>query len=333
MTEQDFGRLEKIDLRKGWPTEAGDFTPWLAEANNIKLLGETIGLELEPLHTEHPVGPYRADIVCEDTESEELVLIETQLDKTDHRHLGQLLTYAAGLKAVTVVWIARKFTEEHQSALEWLNNHTDDSIRMFGLEIELWRIGSSAPAPKFNIVAKPNEWIKAGSSMRSAGLNERKAGQLEYWTEFDEWLSSEDNDRQIKLAPPRGKHWMSETSYATTGLTNTLTIMTSKKEIGVEIYLGRTHGKARFALLEEHKESINREFGEDLDWQLLPESIASRIKATLPDSDWQDKQDRLRQFEWLKSALIRLKSVVQPHLMDMRALAEDHEGSTDDDDS
>lgn len=152
MTMNTLGRLEKVDLRNFWTTEAGDFTPWLAQEENIALLGEAVGVELEVEAQEKSVGPFRADILCKDTSTDQWVLIENQLERTDHTHLGQLLTYGAGLNAVTIVWIAAKFTEEHRAALDWLNEITDERFNFFGLEVELWRIGDSLAAPKFNII-------------------------------------------------------------------------------------------------------------------------------------------------------------------------------------
>ena len=159
MTE--LGRLERVDLGTIWADEAQNFTPWLAKEANLAILGETIGVELELEAQERNVGPFRADILCKDTADGSWVLIENQLRRTDHVHLGQLLTYAAGLHAVTIVWVAAQFTEEHRATLDWLNDITGDEFRFFGLEIELWRIGSSPPAPKFNVIAKPNDWTQS----------------------------------------------------------------------------------------------------------------------------------------------------------------------------
>jgi hypothetical protein len=160
MNTMNLGRLERVSLRVVWSSESGDFTPWLERAENLKLLGETIGLELECEAQEKEVGPFRADILCKDTATNNWVLIENQLERTDHIHLGQLLTYAAGLDAVTIVWITERFIEEHRAALDWLNEKTERGINFFGLEVELWRIGDSAIAPKFNIVSEPNEWTR-----------------------------------------------------------------------------------------------------------------------------------------------------------------------------
>lgn len=159
----NLGRLERVDLRKEWKTEAQDFTPWLAQEVNLAVLSGALNMGLETVGQEESVGPFRADILCRNTLDDSWVLIENQLERTDHTHLGQLLTYAAGLKTVTIVWVAATFTDEHRAALDWLNEITDERFRFFGLEVELWRIGDSPAAPKFNIVAKPNEWVRAVS--------------------------------------------------------------------------------------------------------------------------------------------------------------------------
>ena len=160
MNPNPLGRLEQIDLREAWESEPGHFTPWLAQDENLRLLGETIGIDLECEAQEKKVGLFRADILCKNMATDEWVLIENQLERSDHTHLGQLLTYAAGLNTVTIVWIARQFTDEHRAALDWLNEHTSDKISFFALEVELWRIGDSPIAPKFNIVCKPNDWTR-----------------------------------------------------------------------------------------------------------------------------------------------------------------------------
>ena len=161
MEDTTLGRLTSVDLREIWTSESGDFTPWLASEENLTVLGDTLDLELELEAQEKAVGPFRADILCRDMGSNALVLIENQLERTDHGHLGQLLTYASGLEAATIVWIAGRFNEEHRATLDWLNAITEERFRFFGLEVELWRIGSSLAAPKFNIVSKPNDWSRS----------------------------------------------------------------------------------------------------------------------------------------------------------------------------
>lgn len=161
MSGVELGRLIRVDLREAWQDEAAHFTPWLAQQENLELLGDALGIGLQLEATEQSVGPFAADILCKDPMRDQWVLIENQLEQTDHTHLGQIITYAAGLNAVTVIWIARKFVEQHRAALDWLNEVTAEGTDFFGVEVELWRIGeSTAVAPKFNIVSKPNAWSK-----------------------------------------------------------------------------------------------------------------------------------------------------------------------------
>jgi hypothetical protein len=192
MTALPLGRLERIELRAGWPHEAASFTPWLAQTENLRLLGETLGLTLEPEGTEMSVGPFRADILCRDVGQDRLVLIENQLEQTDHTHLGQTLTYTAGLNASVVIWVAKSFTEEHRAALDWLNDATDQRFHFFGVEVELWSIGGSLPAPRFNVVVKPNDWSRtvsrAARSVQSGEITELGQERLAYWTAFRQTL-------------------------------------------------------------------------------------------------------------------------------------------------
>lgn len=161
MTIPDLSRLQRVDLREAWKSEPADFTPWLARPENLQLLGESLGIQLELDSTEKSVGPFAADILCRDPVSEQWVLIENQLEQTDHTHLGQIITYSAGLNAVTSIWIAAQVVEQHRAALDWLNEITAEGTNFFGVEVELWRIGESPEmAPKFNIVSKPNAWSK-----------------------------------------------------------------------------------------------------------------------------------------------------------------------------
>jgi hypothetical protein len=210
MGESDLGRLAPVDLREIWISEAAGFTPWLAREENIALLGDAIGIDLEVEAQEKDVGPFRADILCKDTARDTWVLVENQLERTDHVHLGQLLTYAAGLNTVSIVWIAKKFTEEHRAALDWLNEVTDERIRFFGLEVELWRIGSSPIAPKFNVVCKPNDWSKeiSGGAATAAreDLTDAKKLQLEYWQAFRNFLQSQGSF--LKPQKPLPHHWL-----------------------------------------------------------------------------------------------------------------------------
>jgi len=154
----ELGRLvPETNLRSVWPDEARDFTPWLARPENLEVLEDALGLTLEVEGTDHGVGPYRADIVCRDDEGRR-VFIENQLEATDHQHLGQLLTCAGGLDGRVMVWIARHFTDDHRAAIDWLNTNTRDGVEFYAVEIQLWRIGVSGLAPRFDVVCRPTVW-------------------------------------------------------------------------------------------------------------------------------------------------------------------------------
>ncbi len=185
MDMANLGRLARVNLREVWQTEDGYFTPWLAEEENIALLSEILGLRLEVEAQEKEVGPFRADILCKELNNDTWVLIENQIERTDHRHLGQLLTYAAGLSAVTIVWIASRFTDEHRATLDWLNSITSDEFHFFALEVELWRIGDSLAAPKFNVVSRPNSWTKrvadASRNLATGARSEHQQLYLNFW--------------------------------------------------------------------------------------------------------------------------------------------------------
>lgn len=211
MNDPKFGRLSRIDLRKAWKREDTEFTPWLAEPDNLALLGETIGLELELEATERNVGPFRADILCKDPTDGTLVLIENQIERTDHTHLGQIITYAAGMDAVKIVWIASRFTEEHRAALDWLNTISHENIRFFGLEVELWQIANSPIAPKFNIVAKPNDWSKSVRETAAGGTSpERRAFCREFWSGFVAHLEASQSRLKYQRTPS-AESWMNWT--------------------------------------------------------------------------------------------------------------------------
>jgi hypothetical protein len=182
------GRLQEVNLREVWKSEPYDFTPWLAEPENLQFLAESLELPgLELVRTEHPVDAYSADIVCKIVDSDHFVLIENQLEKTDHVHVGQILTYAAKFDARVIVWIAQKFTEAHRAALDWLNYISDDQYGFFGVEVRAVRIGASDIAPLFNVVAKPNEWTKPEriDAIKQEGLTDWHVQNIQFWNAVD----------------------------------------------------------------------------------------------------------------------------------------------------
>ena len=311
LTNETLGQLTSVALRGVWPTEANDFTPWLAQSENLAVVGDVLGIELELEAQERAVGPFRADILCRDISphgSGAWVLIENQLERTDHLHLGQLLTYASGLEAVVIVWIAADFTEEHRATLDWLNKITDERFRFFGLEVELWRIGDSQAAPKFNVVAKPNNWsrsvARAARSIDEAGMSDLRMMQRAYWEALNAVLEREAGPVSGKRkAQPQS--WM-DYSIGRTGFNLGVSMTVSKRRLRAYLYISKSTAsmaKASFRLLHEQADEIERELGHPLEWEERPEGKDSLISVYLNDQDPSDETDWPRQHEWLAKKL------------------------------
>ena len=313
------GRLAAVELRDAWPGEATDFTPWLAGEENLALLGDVLGLELELIDTERDVGPYRADIVCKDTADGSWVLVENQLAKTDHTHLGQILTYAAGLSAVHVVWIAKRFTDEHRAALDWLNENTNENLRFFGLEIELWRIGESEPAPKFNVVCSPNDWVK-GATRRVGEISSTRALQLEFWQGFHSFCLDRDFRFRLRKAGPR--HWLTM-AVGRTGFTLAAVAVTSSQgftpDAGwvVRAEFVIREGELHFDAVAAQKEAIERELGFSLDWYNPEDKKMARI-STAREASLEDRTAWPEVFSWLGERLDAMHRVFHPRVQALR---------------
>ena len=203
-------KLERVPLRVAWRHEAADFTPWLAEEENLALPADSLGLsELTLVATEHPVGEFKLDVLC--SSNEETVIIENQLEKTNHGHLGQILTYAAGTDARIVIWIAESFRSEHKAALEYLNEHATEELNFFAVEIELWRIGDSPLAPKFEVVVRPNDWVKAEREQTRAASHATptKQRQLRLWTKLVDKIGNK--VPHIRPQKTRPQYWLNNT--------------------------------------------------------------------------------------------------------------------------
>ena len=305
-------RLEPVNLRDCWKNEATDFTRWLAREENTQLLGDTIGLELELESREKPVGPFQADLLYKSTADDTWVLVENQLERTDHTHLGQLLTYAAGLQAVTIVWIARRVREQHRATLDWLNEVTDRSINFFGLEIELWRIGDSAAAPKFNVVSQPNDWIDS----RPPELSVIQRLRLEFWKAFCDHVAEE--GARFSTRKPHSESWM-EMAIGAAGFRIRAIASTwdsrddnyDSGELRAEFVVKRADANDLFGRLHDRDEEIEKELGEHLTWD-NPQDTKTWRAYLRETADIQDRSSWPDQHEWLRSRLDRLSEVFGP---------------------
>lgn len=306
------GKLKKVELRKLWKGEASDFTPWLAKEENIESLSEIIGIELEVISEEKSVGPFKADILCKSTIDDTYVLVENQLEKTDHSHLGQLMTYAAGLEAVTIVWISKRFTEEHRAALDWLNRITDEEIRFFGIEVEAYQIGDSDPAPMFQMVSKPNDWTKAiHRSKGQRDLTEAKTTNLEYWTAMRDYFESQGT--KIKSQKPSPQHW---TNYAIGRSNFHMAAVHSVRDkfIRVEFIINGNDSKEKFDILSNKYEQESYSYIDpNLIWDKLEDRKGSWVYLQ-KDVDVNNKSDWHNQFQWIMKNLEKMDKFFRPKI-------------------
>lgn len=276
-TNIKLSKITKVDLRDCWQSEAGDFTPWLASEENIALLADALGMnELEVKGQEEHVGPFRADILCVDPGTDKYVLIENQLEKTDHNHLGQIMTYAAGLDAVTIIWIAEHFTEEHRAVIDWLNRITDKEFNFFGVEIELIKIGDSPAAPIFNVIAKPNGWSKDVRSSQSSkeGRSEGEIFKYEFWTAFVNYMGNNPS-KLFRTQSASHDHWMN-IAIGKGGMHIALLVNTREQKVTVQLYMWDDAEKKNFDTFYKYKEEAEEKLGK-LAWRRLDGKKASTI--------------------------------------------------------
>jgi hypothetical protein len=320
--KKPLGHLEPVSLRDFWEDEARHFTPWLALPENLKLLGEAIGVELEFEATESRVGIFKADIVAKEVGTDDRVIIENQLGRTDHDHLGKLMTYAAGLGAKTVVWVAATISDDHRRTLDWLNEITGEAFSFFALEIELWKIGDSAPAPKFNLVSRPNDWAKSLTTPDSVGEpTETRLLQLEFWSSLVE--RGRQRGGSVSFRKPRPQNWYS-LAVGRSRFNLSLTASTKLRRIGCELYIRHpVYSKKAFALLLSQKVDIEAELG-PLEWQELPHRRDCRI-VQYRSGDIEDRSQWPEQQAWL---LERLETFKRTFSQRVRALdlGEEDEG-------
>lgn len=265
------GKLQEIDIRDVWKHEQYDFSKWLAGEENIQELGNTLNLSLTDVETEKFVGNYRCDILCKDELTGKVVLIENQLESTNHDHLGKIITYASGLDASVVVWIVASARQEHASAIEWLNKHTDDDLSFFLVEIHAYKIGDSDPAPQFKIIEQPNDFAKSVKAIsKNSDLNDSERNRLEFWTQLNEIL--EERGKPFNKRKPTTDHWYS-IAMGTSECQISIDLVNKEHKIRIGVWV--TDNKELFDKLFSNKEEIERACGFELDWHRLDNKKAS----------------------------------------------------------
>ncbi len=303
-------KIEKVELREIWKHEATDFTNWLAKKENLDLLSDEIGIDISLIQAEASVGKFNVDILAEEENTGKKIIIENQLETTDHDHLGKIITYASGYDAEIIIWIVKNVRDEHKQAIDWLNEHTDEKVNLFAIQMELWRIANSPCAPKFQIIAKPNDWAKAIKKVSgtSSELSDTKMTQLEFWTKFKEY--AQEQGGKIRLRKPYPQHWY-DVSFGFSTAHIALTVNSQSNQKGCEIYI--PDSKQLFHCLYENKEEVEKELECQIQWEELPGKKASRIRL-LEDADLSNTESWADIHQWLLINTIKFQKIFSSYI-------------------
>lgn len=304
------GILEEVkDLRTVWPHEALDFTPWLSQDDNIDILADAVGLEITVDETESSVGDFNVDIFASETGTDRKIIIENQLEDTNHDHLGKLITYASGKSADVIIWVVKRAHEEHKAAIEWLNNHTDDKIGFFLCEIKLYKIGNSEPAVKFEVIEKPNDWTK--EVKKTDVVNPTQQQRYDYWIAFEDYAFKNCQfAKNFNRRKPSTDHWMNF-SVGSSACHIAVSQIQKRDELVVELYINED--KELFHSFVQNKDDIESIIGFSLDWRELPEKKASRIVVTR-SVELSNKLKWSEQFDWLIDVMLKMKAGFKKYL-------------------
>lgn len=304
------GKLQEIDIRDVWPHEQYDFSKWLSSEENIQELGNVLNLSLTDVETEKYVGNYRCDILCKDEITGKVVLIENQLESTNHDHLGKILTYASGLDASVVVWIVASARDEHASAIEWLNKHTDDNISFFLIEIHAYKIGDSEPAPQFEIIEQPNDFSKTVKSIaKNKELNESQRCRLEFWTQFNDVL--EQRGKPFNKRKVSTDHWY---SVAVGSSAWQLSIELVNKEHRIRVCAWIIDNKDRFDIIHQHKDEIESELGFALSWKRMDSKKSSLICTYIDGLDFKSQENYPELINRSIDLVVKLRDVLGKYM-------------------
>ena len=304
----NLAKIEKVDLREIFKNEASDFTTWLSEQDNLDLLGEEIGVVILHRETEASVGNFKVDILCEEAGSEEegannLIIIENQLEKTDYKHLGQLITYASGYDAKYIIWIVKEVREEHQKAIEWLNENTFEQVSFFLIKIELWKIENSNPAPKFEVVVKPNKWLK----IQRENLNKQSQtslAQFNFWTQLKSYLEN----KKIKCYTPQYKNYLN-INIGGDKVHITLRLNSFDNFIGCELYF--ENNKDLYKTFYENKNVIEKDITDTLEWK--DNKVSSIISVKKEVKNIFDENLFEENFKWIYDKFNLLKKIYEDY--------------------
>lgn len=305
----EIGRLIEVSVRELWKHEQYDFSNWLAKESNIEYLNEILGLTLVEVDKEINVGPYRCDIVATDETSGLKVIIENQLESTNHDHLGKIITYASGLDAKVIVWIVKEAKEEHRAAIEWLNNYTSSEIDFFLIEIHAYKIGDSNPAPKFEVVEKPNDFVKRSKNKDDGELNASQTERLIFWKQFNDRVALK--GKPFNIRKPTTDHWY-DIAIGTSAAKIAVDLVNKENCIILELYIHSD--KDLYDSLYEKKNEIEGETGLTFEWNRLDSKKACRIKHFIYGLDFDNHSNYNQLMDEVIDKAIIMRKVIQKYL-------------------
>lgn len=307
----DIGKLKEVEIRELWRHEQYNFSEWLSKMENIEYLNDILGLTLIDVNKETYVGAYRCDIFAKDETTGIKVIIENQLDSSNHDHLGKIITYASGLDAKVIVWIVTHAREEHCSAIEWLNNNTNSEINFFLIELHAYKIENSKPAPMFKIIEKPNDFIKKSKFIgEQQNLNKSQAERLAFWSQFNELL--ERKGKPFNVRKPTTDHWYS-VAIGTSEAHIDITLVNKDNKIGVGLWIN--NNKEMYDSLFKNKDKIEGELGYLLKWDRKRENQkASSIIMEIPGLNFEDHSNYEELMQVIIENVVKMKRVFKKYI-------------------
>ena len=304
------GKFKEVDIRDLWKHEQYDFSEWLSKDVNIEYLNDILGLTLTEVNKEAYVGSYRCDLLAIDETSGIKVIIENQLEKSNHDHLGKIITYASGLNAKVIVWIVREARVEHRSAIEWLNNNTSKDINFFLIEIHAYKIGDSVPAPMFQIIEQPNDFIKESKNNEdSKTMNKTESERLEFWNLFNDHLI--ERNKPFKIRKPSTHHWY-DIAIGKTGSHISVTLQSKESYVGVEYYF--SNNQELYEELYENREDIESELGFKFEWMPLDTKKSCRILHKINGLNFDDHSNYDKLIDEAIDKVIKMKKLINDYI-------------------
>lgn len=302
----ELGTIQKVNLKALWPGEATHFTPWLAQ--NLDLLSQKLGMDLELEGTEADAGDFSADIIVRDLSSNRLIVIENQFGGTDHKHLGQLITYASVLGAGAVVWIAEMIRPEHKSAIDFLNLNLKDSLSLYAIEASAIRIDNSKPAFVLTVVSMPSE-VAISTFDVGNQLSEIKEKYRSYFQTLIDELREGHRFTNARAGQPQ--NWYTFASENSRFYKYSASFAQGGK-VRVEVYIDggdKTKNEELFDCLFHQKVEIEQAIGAELSWERLDNRRACRIAVNRYGTIDMDSNALDEIKNWTIQHLLRFKSV------------------------